>query len=75
MADSMIERVARALCDSQETTDLNWDSWVHAVKVVLREMREPTEAMKLAGVRAMGGDGSVLDGYEAMIDAALEEGR
>lgn len=43
-------------------------------RAVLQAIREPSDAMKRAGMDACGGDGSVLDGYEAMIDAALEEG-
>lgn len=45
----MIERVARALCDNQESHELNWEAWAHAARAVLREMREPTEAMVSKG--------------------------
>lgn len=44
------------------------------VRAVLNAIRDPSDAMKSAGMDACGGDGSVLDGYEAMIDAMLEEG-
>lgn len=43
------------------------------VRLVLTAIREPSEEMKVAGMNACGGDGSVLDGYEAMIDALLAE--
>lgn len=50
-----------------------WQGKVGAVRALLTAMREPTEVMRNAGVAACGGDGSVLDGYEAMIEAALAE--
>lgn len=40
---------------------------------VLNAIREPSDAMQKAGMSATGGDGSVLAGYEAMVDAMLDE--
>ena len=47
--------------------------WTGDARAVMEAIREPSEAMKRAGMDACGGDGSVLDGYDAMIDAALDE--
>jgi len=69
---SMVERVARALCDD---TMLRWrsplamqaDAWrefVPAARAAIEAMREPTDAMVMAG----GHDQT----YEEMIDEALK---
>jgi len=81
MAETMIERVARALCESQETTEENWQSWVHAARAVIREMREPTNTMTDAGFDAESTANPhktqphhvVPAVWSAMIDAALKD--
>lgn len=89
MSETMIERAAQALraeiAFPPDDADELWmveggyrgdDFFRDAARAVITAMREPTEGMKRAGMDACGGDGSVLDGYEAMIDGALaEEGR
>lgn len=80
-----IERAARAahvehndnqiaITQAGDPTWDGWKSWLPVIRAVSAAIREPSEAMKKAGLAACGGDGSVLDGYEAMIDAMLEEG-
>lgn len=79
MTESMIDRVARALCDSQETTEENWQSWVHAARVVIREMRDPTDEMLNAWARSDKYKDDwrkdCVAGWNAMIDTALSERR
>lgn len=84
MTDSMIERVARALCRcraSQPDYVLGWSSvdqevhycwneWVEEARAAIQAMRTPTEAMVDAGYRAAGPPPSQ---YVAMTDAALKE--
>jgi hypothetical protein len=81
MPDTMIERMGRAWLE-REWPHKIWDGLTFDeeatvrmnVRAILHAMREPTEAMKRAGLDAAGGDGSCLDAYEAMIDAAIAEG-
>jgi hypothetical protein len=100
VADSMIERMARAMCLSgRDADDIGggahpmgawldhgepwWTGYCDAARSVLTAMREPTEAMERAGYGNSKGDpdniGFVdnpdpITAYQAMIDAALEEG-
>ncbi len=86
-AESMIERVARAICDNDPTskpwgelTDSEQSRLKWIARGVLLEIREPTEAMIDAGWNAGAVNendewefGSPESVYTAMIDAALEE--
>lgn len=77
-----IEKAAQALhteaCRVMDTEESPWqdlpeelrDMYRGQARAAVAAIREPDEAMK----RACGGDESILDGYEAMIDAALAEG-
>lgn len=81
MSESMIERVARVLCEASgeswreppynhlHTDRLN-NHWRYKVRKVFEAMREPTEATRMAP-----GDGPNTSTrvYQAMIDAALSE--
>jgi len=46
---------------------------IENARAILSALREPTEAMRRAGLAACDGDEAVLDGWEAMIAAALAE--
>ena len=88
MTDSMIERVARAICRANCTPDMSaedidcqeenaWDMWVPEARAAIEAMREPTEEMLYCG------DAQISDwdrthedvraAWHAMIDAALKE--
>jgi hypothetical protein len=54
--------------------ELWWTGYADTVRAVLTAIREPSKAVEKAGMDAAGGDGAVLAGYEAMIDAMLDEG-
>ena len=80
MTDSMIERVARALCRHEglpENTRLDgrpmWADFVPEARAAIAAMREPTKAMIAAGLRY-----DILSGADRMwpdmIDAALDAG-
>jgi hypothetical protein len=62
---SMIERVARAIADA------NYQSRepAYVARVAIAAMREPTEEMIVAWIRA---PGAIKGGWQGMIDAALE---
>ncbi len=87
MPDSMIERVARALCSHDglpEDTKFEgrpmWMSFADEARAAVAAMREPTGAMKARGAanfdmptsEAVAGAGIV---FTDMIDAALEDGQ
>jgi hypothetical protein len=61
------------LARSDVTAKAYFDRIRLQAREVISAMREPTEAMWQAGMSACGGDGSFLDGYDAMIDAVLAE--
>lgn len=73
MTESMIERVARALCDENKPFDMSWESFIPEARAAILAMREPTDLMIEAA------DGPWCDDdrpspeheYRAMIDAAL----
>lgn len=90
---TLIERIARALADANEErgadhNDLEpvdpdyriWHAYVDDVKIMLREMQNPTDAMAAAG--ATSAYDLVLDVdahgartiFAAMVDAALIDG-
>jgi|JI10StandDraft_1071094.scaffolds.fasta_scaffold417910_1 hypothetical protein len=61
MTDSMIERVARAICRANCTPDMSaedidcqeenaWDMWVPEARAAIEAMRTPTEAMVKEGL-------------------------
>lgn len=80
---TLIERAARAMADNLESHEENWQGYVHCVRAVLREIREPSEAMIERGIsdglhNQPSGDNPdtdrmATDTWQAMIDAALSE--
>lgn len=87
MADSMIERVARAMWLKKEALTapprVSWenaepkdrDFMLAVARAAIEAMREPSEAVTLAGEVAIETAGSfhTNDIWKAMIDAALSE--
>jgi hypothetical protein len=82
MSDSMIERVARALCkadgkpeDTMLAGEPMWASYIGQACALLTAMREPTISMSEAPLDSWREGVGPADLYKIMIDAALEEGR
>ncbi|WP_313666276.1 hypothetical protein [Shinella sp.] len=86
MAESMIERVARAISRSQVETERMWQSFLPEASAAIEAMRIPASAMTAAGIKRQVawdyGEGRGVDEYPhtseqavytAMIDAALAE--
>lgn len=93
MPDTMIERIARVLLRErlsrdghasssafEETVNEEWPQFVHYVRLLLSEMREPTKMMILAAHEAEAAAPENVSYAEltkrrfaAMIDAALAE--
>lgn len=77
-----LERAARALCRRRMAgMETNWHLFLDDARAVLTAIRPPSSAMVRAGAEVMSwsnGEGaSIFDirpGFEAMIDAAMEEG-
>jgi hypothetical protein len=66
---SMIERVARAICESQYSpdpvpADVRWEDWEVEATVAIAAMREPTEAMVSAGAETIDFDERVEPSHE-----------
>ena len=67
---SMIERVAQALQQEMGTAHLDEPPSSFALaRAAIAAMREPTEEMIVAWIRA---PGAITGGWHGMIDAALE---
>lgn len=89
MAETMIERIARVLCekdggDPDEVrlgeghaagkTWLGWQAHASDARDILGVMRDPSEAMIGAGrIVLLEGERVTVEAYQAMIDAAREE--
>lgn len=85
--DSMVERVARAICKTRflnggDEDDDGWDSatpgiqsdYMANARAAIEAMREPTDAMReIMGSHASNGMVNWDDYHDAMIDAALKE--
>lgn len=78
MAESMIERVARAISRSQVETERMWQSFLPEASAAIEAMREPTDGMKKAWL--LDADDWVSEKiedpyhpYKVMLDAALKE--
>lgn len=71
MAESMIERVAKAISRSQVETERMWQSFLPEASAAIEAMREPTEKMQQV-VAAQWGRRTWAQ-YEEVIDAALKE--
>jgi hypothetical protein len=68
---TMVERVAQALRQEMETVAFNeWVASFALARAAIAAMREPTEEMLDAWIRA---PGAIKGGWQAMVDAALEE--
>lgn len=89
-SDSMIDRVALALCRARNEDPAGMETtfWQdgpqtstflecarHDAVHVLRAMREPTDAMRAAVLCYDDRFSEPLDAWRAMIDAALEEAK
>ena len=81
MVESMIERVARAICKSQTQTDRTWEAFLPEATAAIEAMREPTDAMVMAAEWAepeyreddMDVGATYKAEWRAAIDAALNE--
>ena len=65
---SIVKRVAQALQQEMETAPFD-ETAIALARAAIVAMREPTEEMVLAWIRA---PGAITGGWEGMIDAALE---
>ena len=66
---TMVERVARAIAE-QKVQNFDWHRHVDTTaRAAIAAMREPTEEMIVAWIRA---PGAIKGGWQGMIDAALE---
>ena len=81
MSESMVERVARAICETSDPGGVvDWHEWVDEARAAISAMREPTQAMLDAADLAekahlaAGGDPETCadhaDVWRAMIDEA-----
>lgn len=74
---AMVERVARAICESElmNPDDVlgGWLHWQDAARAAIEAMREPTEAMQHVGLDAYdeAADLPTNDVYREMINEAL----
>lgn len=74
---TMIERVAKALMEAsgggRDRPDFYWRYYESAARAAIEAMREPTDRMKMEfeGWNCSAND--MEAGYQAAIDAALEE--
>jgi hypothetical protein len=66
---TMVKRVARALQQEMGTAPFDEPAAFALAHAAIAAMREPTEEMVLAWIRA---PGAIKGGWQAMIDAALE---
>jgi hypothetical protein len=68
---TMIERVARALCKADDRFDgAMWRTYTDHASAAIEAMREPTPSMTSAGMHAYSTSKHI---WRAMIDAALRE--
>lgn len=81
MTDTMIERVARAICLAELPSGACWEWCIPAARAAIRAMREPDEGMLMEGAAtiryftaAQGPYPRTRAAYMAMIDAALTKG-
>lgn len=70
MSETMVQRLAKVLAELDGESEEAVYVYVPAAKVVIREMREPTEGMLDAGNLNNCGKPSYA-AWQAMIDAAL----
>lgn len=66
----MVERVARAICRHAMGGESDWSNFVADARSAIEAMREPTDAMIIAGVHH-DNMGDMAGRWMAMIDAAL----
>lgn len=76
-----IERAARALCELAGNPPMAkmdgkplWMSYIPEVRTVLGAIREPSDAMIYHASNSDKDEAACEDVWQAMIDAALEEG-
>ena len=67
--NSMVERVAQALQQEMGTAPFDETAAIALARAAIAAMREPTEEMIDAWIRA---PGAIKGGWQGMIDAALE---
>lgn len=81
MSDSIVERVARLLCQYQNMCPGHPSACMGCktlARTVIAAMREPTSLMLQDGYEVLGGldwldDQQLSNGWQAMIDAALDD--
>ena len=66
---TMVERVAQALQQEMGTAQFEPPSSFALARAAIAAMREPTEEMIVAWIKA---PGAITGGWQGMIDAALE---
>ena len=66
---TMVKRVPQALQQEMGTAPIDEATSFALARAAIAAMREPTEEMVLAWIRA---PGAITGGWEGMIDAALE---
>ena len=67
---TMVKRVAQALQQEMGTAPFDETASFTLARVAIAAMREPTQEMLDAWIRA---PGAIKAGWQAMVDAALEE--
>ncbi len=73
---NMIEKVARAICVSMESSPMHWRIYEDEAKAAIEAMRDPSNSVEKAIVdccNLMPGGGDGKRAWEAAIDVALEE--
>lgn len=69
-----LERAARALAEMDTERDLGWRYYVPEARAVLMAIREPSTEMVADGEQSLRADGYAEFCWQAMIDAAVQEG-
>jgi hypothetical protein len=76
---SMLERMARRMTyninilEHGKSNDDGWEGWMGTARVVLQEMRQPSDAMVDKAWMMIGSNLRYEEVYCHLIDAALEE--
>ena len=78
MSESMVERVARAICLAELPTDSKWELCVPAARAAIETMRNPPDEMMAAYFeeemkRYVYEAPGISDAWKLMIDAALKD--
>ncbi len=68
---TMVEKVARAICNAERYHQDSYELYIPAAKAAIKAMREPTEEMLDVGSYDL--DMTLDTQYKYMIDEALKE--